>query len=203
VSETSHAELLTVADAYTPDQLRKKYRQLCFSGIYAFYVKSDSLPVAPEYVQHSYQCADGSGFFLLYIGQARKTSDKRFLGVRCNKHCGGVSYQAQSQLRLGLCAVMLESWNLKPCFKVRKKDGKKKFIWLNPQQKDQLTKWCDDNVLLKVLQIPDDLLDKEEQTIIQRHKPLLNTEHSSHPFTPVLKEMRQAFLKDGRSRPYL
>lgn len=124
-----YAALLTVVGAYTPVQLRKKYQDLCFSGMYAFYAKPGSLPeVAPRYVQYSHHSTDGSGCFLLYIGQARKTSDKRFLGVGCKKHCGGITYEAQSQLRLDLCGVLFESWNLKPCFKLNRKDDKKKFI---------------------------------------------------------------------------
>jgi hypothetical protein len=205
----TYVELLTVADAYTPDRLRRDYKELCFSGMYAFYGRPGSLPeVAPAFVQLSHHSIDGSGWFLLYMGQARKTSDERFLGVRCTKHCGKVSYEAQSQLRLGLCGVLHESWSLKPCFKLNKKDNNKKFIWLMPEQKARLTKWCDDNVLLKFVEVPEtslidlDFLSDEESTLIQRHLPLLNTECSAHPFTPVLRNLKRNFLEDGITRPY-
>jgi hypothetical protein len=205
----TYAELLTVAGAYTPDHLRKAYQKLCFSGMYAFYGRPGSLSeVAPKYVQLSHHSTDGSGWFLLYIGLGRKTSEKRFLGVRCQKHCRGLTYEAQSQLRLGLCGVLFESWNLEPCFKPNKKDARKKFIWLRPEQKARLTKWCDDNVLLEFVQASEtpvvelDHLDDDETTLIQRYLPLLNTECSNHPFTPELRRLKRAFSEDGLKRPY-
>lgn len=114
-----------------------------------------------------------------------------------------MTYEAQSQLRLGLCGILSARLALKPCFK-DSKDGKQKFIYLDPMQKIMLKQWCDAHVRLKYVQAAEDTrkLGEDERLIIQRHRPLLNTDHSIHPFSVELRELKALFLRTGESRPY-
>jgi hypothetical protein len=163
------------------------------------------LPEVPsEYIKLAHQSEDGSGWVLLYIGQAQKTSETRHLGVRCTKHCGKHSYEGQSPLRLGLCGILRKRMALDPYFIPKQANPSVKFVYLDGSQNDALTHWCDENVLMKYIELPRETsrsLDKDEKFQIRQLFPLLNTEHSNHPFAADLEELIKRFLEAGESRP--
>ncbi len=208
----NYTELLTSAGGRTPEEIRRDYKTLRYSWIYAFYAKPGSLiEVPPEHVLRCHHSLDASGCFLLYIGQARRTSETRFLGVRCSKHCGCNSYEGQSQVRMGLCGIFLEGWRLKPCFKPNSRQPGKKFIWLNSEEKQRMTDWCDANLIVKCAPAPEAQSERGENSLsaaegflIQHYFPLLNTDphYSHHPFTPQLKKLKDCFVTEGSKRPY-
>ncbi len=192
------APLLTIEGSLTPVELRERYRDLRFSGLYAFYALSALVDIPSRFTDLTHHSAD---WVLLYVGQAQMRSHNRYLGVRCHKHCGGVSYEAQSQLRIGLCGILLESLLLKPCFKERKR-GKGTFIHLDPGQKlvfDKVVR-SPRGLNMRRLQICPDGADDEETLIRQLLPPQYRT--PIHPFTPQLKKLKRTFTIAGGNRPY-
>jgi hypothetical protein len=197
--------LLSITGSLGPEEIRRQYRQYQFSGLYAFYAKVNSLQdVATEYLQVSHRATDAPEWVLLYVGQAQMTSKRRFLGVRCLKHCGGHTYEAQSQLRLGLCGILLERLGLRPCYKSKIR-GSGHFIYLDRGDKANLTAWCDRHVRLKIARLNPgtrEHLDHVERSLILNCRPLLNSEHSLHPFSSKLRTLKDSFLAAGLERPY-